>query len=199
MHLPPTSPSVTCHPVLSLSASHPLLRPVGPDGELPEELAKCEPRLIEQVCNEVIDSGGAVHWDDIAGLETAKHLIKEIVVWPMQNPHLFTVSSSGLVAAWQLDSLVSTRGTHLHCRLYRHESTKPSRDYMNAHPWQTEVSKALFPAQPLDGLDVTVFALVLPCPCRTLSGPACTAQGHPAVWPSRYWQDADWQGRCQQH
>lgn len=42
-------------------------------------------------CVQVIESGG-VSWDDIAGLETAKELIKEIVVWPMLNPELFTVS-----------------------------------------------------------------------------------------------------------
>jgi SpoVK/Ycf46/Vps4 family AAA+-type ATPase len=41
----------------------------------------------------VIESGG-VSWDDIAGLETAKELIKEIVVWPMLNPELFTVSKT---------------------------------------------------------------------------------------------------------
>lgn len=41
---------------------------------------------------QVIDASGGVSWEDIAGLETAKHLIKEIVVWPMLNPHLFTVS-----------------------------------------------------------------------------------------------------------
>jgi SpoVK/Ycf46/Vps4 family AAA+-type ATPase len=64
---------------------------VPPDGELPPELAKHDPKLIEQVCNEVIDASGGVAWEDIAGLETAKHLIKEIVVWPMLNPQIFTV------------------------------------------------------------------------------------------------------------
>ncbi|WIA20132.1 hypothetical protein OEZ85_005982 [Tetradesmus obliquus] len=63
---------------------------VPPDGELPPELAKHDPKLIEQVCNEVIDASGGVAWEDIAGLETAKHLIKEIVVWPMLNPQIFT-------------------------------------------------------------------------------------------------------------
>lgn len=40
---------------------------------------------------QVIDASGGVSWEDIAGLETAKNLIKEIVVWPMMNPELFTV------------------------------------------------------------------------------------------------------------
>jgi hypothetical protein len=52
----------------------------------------------EQVCNEVIDASGGVAWEDIAGLETAKHLIKEIVVWPMLNPQIFTVSRGVLLA-----------------------------------------------------------------------------------------------------
>lgn len=42
---------------------------------------------------QVIDASGGVSWEDIAGLETAKNLIKEIVVWPMMNPELFTVGA----------------------------------------------------------------------------------------------------------
>jgi hypothetical protein len=76
-----------------------------PDGELPPELAKHDPKLIEQVCNEVIDASGGVAWEDIAGLETAKHLIKEIVVWPMLNPQIFTVSR-GVASAWCMLSRV---------------------------------------------------------------------------------------------
>ncbi len=30
-------------------------------------------------------------WDDIAGQEDAKRVVMELVVWPMQNPALFTV------------------------------------------------------------------------------------------------------------
>ncbi|GBF93788.1 fidgetin [Raphidocelis subcapitata] len=58
--------------------------------ELPPELQKCDPKLIEQVCNDVIDASGGISWDDIAGLQTAKDLIREIVVWPMLNPTIFT-------------------------------------------------------------------------------------------------------------
>jgi hypothetical protein len=47
---------------------------------------------------QVIDASGGVQWQDIAGLETVKHLIKEIVVWPMLNPHLFTVSYTACTA-----------------------------------------------------------------------------------------------------
>jgi hypothetical protein len=50
-----------------------------------------QPACLLVVALQVIDASGGVSWEDIAGLETAKHLIKEIVVWPMLNPHLFTV------------------------------------------------------------------------------------------------------------
>ena len=33
-----------------------------------------------------MDNGPPVNWDDIAGLEFAKTVIKEIVVWPMLRP-----------------------------------------------------------------------------------------------------------------
>ena len=56
---------------------------------LPEELSRLDPALIEQVCNEVIDSGGEVTWEDIAGQDAAKKLIQEVVVWPMLNPQIF--------------------------------------------------------------------------------------------------------------
>lgn len=58
---------------------------------MPEELARLEPALLEQVCNEVMHSGGLVHWDDIAGQAAAKQMVQEMVVWPMLNPHIFQV------------------------------------------------------------------------------------------------------------
>lgn len=35
-----------------------------------------------------MDHGPPVNWDDIAGLEFAKTVIKEIVVWPMLRPYV---------------------------------------------------------------------------------------------------------------
>ncbi|KAL3137273.1 hypothetical protein ABBQ32_006818 [Trebouxia sp. C0010 RCD-2024] len=61
----------------------------GPDGELPEALQKLEPAILELVCNEIVERGGHVQWDDIAGQDQAKCLVQELVVWPMLNPHLF--------------------------------------------------------------------------------------------------------------
>lgn len=44
-------------------------------------------------CSQIIEgAAGNIHWDSIAGLELAKETIKEVVVWPMINPKLFTGS-----------------------------------------------------------------------------------------------------------
>ncbi|KAL0044511.1 hypothetical protein WJX82_010236 [Trebouxia sp. C0006] len=61
----------------------------GPDGELPAALQKVEPAMLELVCNEIVEQGGHVQWNDIAGQDQAKRLVQELVVWPMLNPHLF--------------------------------------------------------------------------------------------------------------
>lgn len=55
-----------------------------------ERLKNIEPRMIELIENEIMDNGAPVNWDDIAGLEFAKNTIKEIVVWPMLRPDIFT-------------------------------------------------------------------------------------------------------------
>jgi len=39
-----------------------------------------------------------VSWDDIAGQDTAKRLVQELVVWPMLNPHLFKAGAPGHTA-----------------------------------------------------------------------------------------------------
>ena len=36
--------------------------------------------------SQIMDHGPLLSWDDIAGLEFAKNVIKEIVVWPMLRP-----------------------------------------------------------------------------------------------------------------
>lgn len=55
-----------------------------------EQLKNIEPKMIELIMQEIMDHGPPVHWDDIAGVEFAKATIKEIVVWPMLRPDLFT-------------------------------------------------------------------------------------------------------------
>ncbi|KAF7247650.1 Fidgetin-like protein 1 [Varanus komodoensis] len=55
-----------------------------------ERLKNVEPKMIELIMNEIMDHGPPVNWDDIAGVEFAKATIKEIVVWPMLRPDIFT-------------------------------------------------------------------------------------------------------------
>ncbi|XP_066985986.1 fidgetin-like protein 1 isoform X2 [Macrobrachium rosenbergii] len=55
-----------------------------------ERLKNIEPKMIELIMNEIMDSGPPVSWDDIAGLEIAKTTIQEIIVWPMLRPDIFT-------------------------------------------------------------------------------------------------------------
>uniref|UniRef100_UPI0037E82DC9 fidgetin-like protein 1 n=1 Tax=Semicossyphus pulcher TaxID=241346 RepID=UPI0037E82DC9 len=55
-----------------------------------DRLKNFEPKIIELIMSEIMDHGPPVAWDDIAGLEFAKTTIKEIVVWPMLRPDIFT-------------------------------------------------------------------------------------------------------------
>lgn len=55
-----------------------------------ERLKNIEPKMIELIMSEIMDHGPPLTWDDIAGLEFAKTTIKEIVVWPMLRPDIFT-------------------------------------------------------------------------------------------------------------
>lgn len=57
---------------------------------LDERLKNFEPKIIDLIMSEIMDHGPPVAWDDIAGLEFAKTTIKEIVVWPMLRPDIFT-------------------------------------------------------------------------------------------------------------
>jgi len=70
---------------------------IGADGPSPYEEMMADPRLknidvkmVELIMNEVLDSTLAVEWSDIAGLEHAKSVIQEVVVWPMLRPDIFS-------------------------------------------------------------------------------------------------------------
>ena len=67
-----------------------LSRVFPPDGEIPEELSHLDPRLIETISNEILESGVSISWDDISGLEYAKKSVQEAVIWPMLRPDIFT-------------------------------------------------------------------------------------------------------------
>ncbi|KAM4873702.1 fidgetin-like protein 1 isoform 1-T3 [Thomomys bottae] len=64
--------------------------PTEPVHPVDERLKNLEPKMIELIMSEIMDRGPPVHWEDIAGVEFAKATIKEIVVWPMMRPDIFT-------------------------------------------------------------------------------------------------------------
>ncbi|XP_028178091.1 fidgetin-like protein 1 [Ostrinia furnacalis] len=55
-----------------------------------ERLKHIDPKMIELIESEIIDKGIPIGWDDIAGLELAKSVIQEAVVWPLLRPDIFT-------------------------------------------------------------------------------------------------------------
>ncbi|KAJ8291112.1 hypothetical protein GJAV_G00021530 [Gymnothorax javanicus] len=58
--------------------------------QVDERLKNFEPKIVELIMSEIMDHGPPISWDDIAGLQFAKATIKEIVVWPMLRPDIFT-------------------------------------------------------------------------------------------------------------
>lgn len=46
--------------------------------------------MVESIEGEIMDRNPNVKWDDIAGLEYAKKIIHEIIIWPMLRPDIFT-------------------------------------------------------------------------------------------------------------
>lgn len=64
--------------------------PTEPLFPVDERLKSIEPKMVELIMHEIMDHGPPVNWDDIAGVEFAKATIKEIVVWPMLRPDIFT-------------------------------------------------------------------------------------------------------------
>ncbi|CEP00553.1 AAA+ ATPase domain-containing protein [Plasmodiophora brassicae] len=69
----------------------------GPDAsesgfEMPENLQglNLDPKLVEMILSDLMDKSPGVRWEDIAGLEFAKKCVREIVVWPMLRPDIFT-------------------------------------------------------------------------------------------------------------
>ncbi|KAK7093508.1 hypothetical protein V1264_007245 [Littorina saxatilis] len=61
-----------------------------PEEPVDERLKGIEPKIVELITNEIMDHRPQMDWEDIAGLQFAKKTIKEIVVWPMLRPDIFT-------------------------------------------------------------------------------------------------------------
>lgn len=49
-----------------------------------------EPNLVQIIMDEIVEGGSKVEWSDIAGQETAKQALHEMVVLPACRPELFT-------------------------------------------------------------------------------------------------------------
>lgn len=60
------------------------------NNEEDERLKNIDPNMIELIRNEIMESGKTITWDDIAGLEYIKKIVKEVVVFPMLRPDIFT-------------------------------------------------------------------------------------------------------------
>ena len=54
-----------------------------------DRLKNIDPKMVEQITNEIITIS-TVNWDDIAGLDHAKSVLKETIIWPMLRPDIFT-------------------------------------------------------------------------------------------------------------
>ncbi|XP_065919773.1 spastin-like [Dysidea avara] len=49
-----------------------------------------DPNMVQAILDDVIDSGPAVQWDDVVGLDLPKRTLEEIVILPALRPELFT-------------------------------------------------------------------------------------------------------------
>ncbi|XP_055594128.1 fidgetin-like protein 1 [Uranotaenia lowii] len=58
--------------------------------EVDERLRHIDPKMVELIRSEIMDRFTPLSWDDIAGLEYAKTIIQEAVVWPILRPDIFT-------------------------------------------------------------------------------------------------------------
>lgn len=60
------------------------------DEMIDERLRHIDPKMVELIRSEIMDHFTPLVWDDIAGLDYAKTIIQEAVVWPILRPDIFT-------------------------------------------------------------------------------------------------------------
>uniref|UniRef100_G3UAW6 Fidgetin n=1 Tax=Loxodonta africana TaxID=9785 RepID=G3UAW6_LOXAF len=92
--------------------SHPMQGPglraaTSSNHSVDEQLKNTDTHLIDLVTNEIITQGPPVDWNDIAGLDLIKAVIKEEVLWPVLRSDAF----SGLTALPRSILLFGPRGT----------------------------------------------------------------------------------------
>jgi len=49
-----------------------------------------DPKLAQNILDEIVEGGSPVQWDDIVGQETAKQALQEMIILPSLRPELFT-------------------------------------------------------------------------------------------------------------
>ncbi|CAK7913640.1 hypothetical protein CAAN1_20S00122 [[Candida] anglica] len=60
------------------------------EDELISSIRGIDETAAKQILNDIVVHGDEVHWNDIAGLESAKNSLKEAVVYPFLRPDLFS-------------------------------------------------------------------------------------------------------------
>ncbi|KAM7538368.1 hypothetical protein Aperf_G00000071241 [Anoplocephala perfoliata] len=55
-----------------------------------ERLKQFDQKIVDLIMSEIMDSDTRISWDDIAGLDSVKSTLKEVVVFPMLRPDIFT-------------------------------------------------------------------------------------------------------------
>uniref|UniRef100_H3C770 Katanin p60 ATPase-containing subunit A-like 2 n=1 Tax=Tetraodon nigroviridis TaxID=99883 RepID=H3C770_TETNG len=78
---------------LRMQGKERLLKPLGGFSGMSSEMSE----LAAIISRDIHTDNPSVRWDDIIGLEDAKQLVKEAVVYPIKYPQLFT----GLVSPWK--------------------------------------------------------------------------------------------------
>ncbi|XP_053501957.1 katanin p60 ATPase-containing subunit A-like 2 isoform X1 [Ictalurus furcatus] len=91
--------SLSCHP----DPSERLLKPISAFCGMNSETRE----LAAVISRDIYLHNPNVHWDDIIGLEAAKRLVKEAVVYPIKYPQLFT----GILSPWKGLLLYGPPGT----------------------------------------------------------------------------------------
>ncbi|XP_072755713.1 fidgetin-like protein 1 [Anoplolepis gracilipes] len=74
----------------SIQSNNPLQNKTNTEEVEDERLRNIDPEMIELIKNEIMESDKTITWDDIAGLEYIKKTVKEVVVFPMLRPDIFT-------------------------------------------------------------------------------------------------------------
>ncbi|CAD7004487.1 unnamed protein product [Ceratitis capitata] len=85
--LPVAKDSMSMNPSPPLNSSPPLSS--SPE-EVDDRLINIDPKMVDLIKNEIMHKYKPMNWDDIAGLEYVKSIIKEAVVYPILRPDIFT-------------------------------------------------------------------------------------------------------------